>query len=210
MQETIKKVCEELTEFLLAKNKAYGDSASNPVRIFSKTDPLEQINIRIDDKLSRIARGNEFDGDDTELDLIGYLVLKRAIKRKNTEDWQQDADIYAGRKEETLRREAPGRSGYQMVEPVELKGDLEIKSGSPPVLPLRKPCTCDRCRGIPPIEQYCDEEEATQTVGPILVCGHLNKKVVSESGTTYQCTDCGALLAPTAVRCLHRRNFQNR
>ena len=116
MQETIKKVCEELTEFLLAKNKAYGDSASNPVRIFSKTDPLEQINIRIDDKLSRIARGNEFDGDDTELDLIGYLVLKRAIKRKE---------------EETLRREAPGRSGYQMVEPAEYQDEPIIAKPGP-------------------------------------------------------------------------------
>jgi len=145
MQETIKKVCEELTEFLLAKNKAYGDSASNPVRIFSKTDPLEQINIRIDDKLSRIARGNEFDGDDTELDLIGYLVLKRAIKRKNTEDWQQDADIYAGRKEETLRREAPGRSGYQMVEPGE---DGAQKVGQ--VLC----CTHSRTAAISPAENY--------------------------------------------------------
>ena len=91
MQQTIKQVCEELTEFLLAKNKAYGDSASDPVRIFSKTDPLEQINIRIDDKLSRIARGNEFDGDDTELDLIGYLVLKRAIKRKHREEGPVEA-----------------------------------------------------------------------------------------------------------------------
>jgi len=80
MQNTIAVVCDELKEFLLAKNKAYGNSANDPVRIFSKVGTIEQINVRLDDKLSRIARGNEFDGDDTELDLIGYLILKRAVK----------------------------------------------------------------------------------------------------------------------------------
>lgn len=82
MQELIEQECEALKDFLLAKNRAYGNSAAEPVRIFSKADPLEQINIRIDDKLSRIAKGNEYQGDDTELDLIGYLVLKRAVRRK--------------------------------------------------------------------------------------------------------------------------------
>jgi len=174
MQETIKKVCEELTEFLLAKNKAYGDSASNPVRIFSKTDPLEQINIRIDDKLSRIARGNEFDGDDTELDLIGYLVLKRAIKRKNTEDWQQDADIYAGRKEETLRREAPGRSGYQGIA---MKVDLAGK--------------------VPPRFVRGATEPIDKIHIPAVHCTHKNTTPIlpeANYGYTHQCLDCGEAL----------------
>lgn len=72
----IGRVCEEIKEILLQKNAAYGDSALNPLRVFSKADPLEQINVRIDDKLSRLARGNSA-GEDTELDLIGYLILKR-------------------------------------------------------------------------------------------------------------------------------------
>ena len=86
MQYQIKQVCEEVKNFLIKKNEAYGNSASDPVRIFSKSDPIEQINVRIDDKLSRMMRGKEFQGDDTELDLIGYLILKRAIKllSKNT------------------------------------------------------------------------------------------------------------------------------
>ena len=83
MQESIKKECDFICQFLLDKNKAYGNSAAEPVRIFSKVDNIEQINIRIDDKLSRLARGNEYDGDDTELDLIGYLILKRVIKKQN-------------------------------------------------------------------------------------------------------------------------------
>jgi len=68
-------VLDKIGYMLVEKNKAYGDSALNPVRIFSKADPTEQIKVRIDDKLSRLARGNEYPGDDTINDLIGYLVL---------------------------------------------------------------------------------------------------------------------------------------
>jgi len=49
--EAIQKTCDEIKEFLLKKNQAYGNSAADPVRIFSKVDSLEQINVRIDDKL---------------------------------------------------------------------------------------------------------------------------------------------------------------
>lgn len=62
---------------LLAKNAAYGDSALSPLRVFSSADTAEQLRVRIDDKLSRLARGSEFAGDDTVLDLIGYLILLR-------------------------------------------------------------------------------------------------------------------------------------
>ncbi len=82
MRKAISETCDELKEFLLEKNRAYGNSAADPVRIFLKVDAIEQINVRIDDKLSRLARGNEYSGDDTELDLIGYLILKRAIKKE--------------------------------------------------------------------------------------------------------------------------------
>lgn len=62
---------------LLAKNRQYGDSALNPVRIFSRSDTVEQIKVRIDDKLSRIARGNGEGNEDAVLDLIGYLIMLR-------------------------------------------------------------------------------------------------------------------------------------
>lgn len=76
-QREIVAVCDSIKELLLAKNRAYGDSALNPVRIFSKGSPLQQIEDRIDDKLSRIARGTatETVPEDTVRDLIGYLVL---------------------------------------------------------------------------------------------------------------------------------------
>lgn len=85
MRERIALVCDEIKDLLIQKNEAYGNSAADPVRIFSRVDAVEQINVRIDDKLSRIARGTAEAKtqvvEDTELDLIGYLILKRAIMK---------------------------------------------------------------------------------------------------------------------------------
>ena len=72
---SIAAVCDDLKRMLLEKNRAYGDSALNPVRVFSSAGPEEQLLVRIDDKLSRLARGTEYPGDDTIMDLAGYLVL---------------------------------------------------------------------------------------------------------------------------------------
>jgi hypothetical protein len=82
MKKEIKKVCNEIKAMLLKKNKSYGNSAADPVRIFSKVDALEQVNVRIDDKLSRIIRGNEYPGDDTILDLVGYLILRLILTER--------------------------------------------------------------------------------------------------------------------------------
>jgi len=65
---------DETRDLLIQKNDAYGDSALNPLRIFSKADSAEQIRVRIDDKLSRIRRGHAA-GEDAERDLVGYLIL---------------------------------------------------------------------------------------------------------------------------------------
>ena len=79
-QVDIATVCDEIKELLLEKNRLYGDSATNPVRVFSKADPTEAILIRMDDKLSRIRNMNRDDTEDAYLDLLGYLVLYRVAK----------------------------------------------------------------------------------------------------------------------------------
>ncbi len=65
---------------LLSKNEAYGDSATNPVRIFSKASPVEQLRVRLDDKIARVVRGSAA-GEDVILDMIGYLILMRVTER---------------------------------------------------------------------------------------------------------------------------------
>jgi len=68
-------VINDIEATLLEKNAAYGDSATDPIRVFSSASPIEQLLVRIDDKLSRIYRGHDVPGEDTILDLIGYLVM---------------------------------------------------------------------------------------------------------------------------------------
>lgn len=77
--------CYRIAEMLVGKNRSYGNSALDPVRIFSSADNIEQIKVRIDDKLSRMMRGKEYRGDNDLDDLMGYLVLL-SIAQKET--WQ--------------------------------------------------------------------------------------------------------------------------
>lgn len=70
--------CDAIKAMLLAKNAAYGDSATDPVRVFSKASPTEQILIRIDDKVSRLTRGHAMSDEsrrDTIRDMVGYWIL---------------------------------------------------------------------------------------------------------------------------------------
>ncbi len=76
--------CLDVAKMLLLKNKQYGDSALSPNRIFSKASPVEQILVRIDDKVNRLMKG-ESETEDVVRDLLGYLVLLRiAEKRHNS------------------------------------------------------------------------------------------------------------------------------
>lgn len=79
-EAAITQQCRKIEQMLVAKNRAYGDSASNPIRIFSKASAEEQLLVRIDDKLSRIQRGHEYGSDDSIMDLIGYLILLRVVR----------------------------------------------------------------------------------------------------------------------------------
>lgn len=84
-QAQIALVCDDIKELLLEKNRKYGDSALNPNRIFSKADAVEQILVRIDDKLNRIQKGAGLLANDEDVvnDLIGYLVLLKIALARN-------------------------------------------------------------------------------------------------------------------------------
>lgn len=76
----IRAECLALADMLCAKNAAYGNSALDPLRLFSQASPVEQILVRLDDKLSRLKRGAG-DDEDVVLDLLGYLILLRLARR---------------------------------------------------------------------------------------------------------------------------------
>lgn len=80
-QQDVTDVLDEILGMLLRKNAAYGNSALDPVRVFSKASTVEQLLVRIDDKLSRLKRGAP-DSEDVERDLLGYLVLLRVARKR--------------------------------------------------------------------------------------------------------------------------------
>jgi hypothetical protein len=96
-QKLIESTCDSIKNMLLEKNKKYGDSALSPVRVFSKADAVEQILVRIDDKLSRISKGAGLVADDEDVvnDLIGYLILLKVAKQQDSPGWD-GSDIEPG------------------------------------------------------------------------------------------------------------------
>jgi len=75
-EEKIIEVSNSVRDLLISKNRAYGDSALNPVAIFGSGDAIISLTARIDDKLMRIKnKGINSDTEDTVSDLIGYLIL---------------------------------------------------------------------------------------------------------------------------------------
>jgi len=72
----------EVGDMLKSKNAAYGDAALTPLRVFSKLDNAAGIRVRLDDKLSRIARGDGSGDEDAVKDLVGYCVLLRIAEAR--------------------------------------------------------------------------------------------------------------------------------
>lgn len=88
IEELIRYECDSACDLLLTKNREYGNSAFQPMRIFSNVDHIEQLKVRIDDKISRIRTvGDKFEiKEDTVQDLIGYLILYRVAIRLQEEE----------------------------------------------------------------------------------------------------------------------------
>ena len=81
-QLIIAATCDEVKEMLLEKNRKYGNSALNPLRLFSKADPIEQIRVRLDDKFSRLLNMAEDENEDVVNDIIGYLVIYKIQQKR--------------------------------------------------------------------------------------------------------------------------------
>lgn len=69
----------QLRETLVQKNQDYGNSALDPIGVFAEPDPVQQLAVQIDHKLSRIrnTKAGAVIKEDTLKDLIGYLILLR-------------------------------------------------------------------------------------------------------------------------------------
>ena len=77
----IKSKCKSLEDLLLTKNAKYGNSALEPLNVFSEANAVAGIKMRIDDKLKRIKNAGLVDAtEDTLQDLAGYLILLMIAK----------------------------------------------------------------------------------------------------------------------------------
>lgn len=73
--------CLRMAGLLLSKNAGYGNSAADPLMVFSRLGARERLGVRMDDKLSRLARGRVDGQEDTRGDLCGYLHLDGIVGR---------------------------------------------------------------------------------------------------------------------------------
>jgi len=99
-QAKIAKACDSIKKLLLEKNAKYGNSALEPMRVFSNSSTIEQIKVRIDDKLSRIQNMRDKvvtspDDEDTVKDLVGYLILLMVANDKDSDqDYWEDGSPF--------------------------------------------------------------------------------------------------------------------
>ena len=84
-QKAIADECDAIKKLLIRKNREYGNSAFYPIGVLSGANAVEQIKVRIDDKLKRLQTIRQLDDvkihEDTEQDLIGYLILLRVARK---------------------------------------------------------------------------------------------------------------------------------
>lgn len=84
-KDQIMTICNSLSTFLQEKNKRYGDSALNPLNIFSKESAGNSILVRLDDKLTQIMNSTELRKKDIS-NILGDLVLLCADRGWNNFD----------------------------------------------------------------------------------------------------------------------------
>lgn len=84
-QTAIAEMCDKLKVMLIEKNRKYGNSALSPIRVFSKANDIEQIFVRMDDKLNRIKNRQSDEDEDVFMDLAGYIILLMIAKQNKKE-----------------------------------------------------------------------------------------------------------------------------
>jgi len=74
----VEQITGSLKDFLIEKNKRYGNSALDPLKGIKYT-PEDGIKIRLADKVKRIINLDELRKNDV-IDVIGYLILICVLK----------------------------------------------------------------------------------------------------------------------------------
>jgi len=84
-KDKIKSKCKAIQELLLYKNEKYGNSALEPLNIFSEANAVTGLKVQIDHKLKRIMNAGLVDAtEDTLQDIVGYLILLMIAKENES------------------------------------------------------------------------------------------------------------------------------
>lgn len=93
-RDQIIQKCKELQDLLISKNDKYGDSALEPLKVFSVCNASTGIKVRLDDKLKRIANaGLVNDTEDTLQDIAGYIILLMIAKDNESNNIQRRKNV---------------------------------------------------------------------------------------------------------------------
>jgi hypothetical protein len=86
-EKDLSQILEEIATMLISKNQKYGNSALEPLGVFSQLPARDGLLVRIDDKLKRIKNGSlDKDDEDVVNDLIGYLVLLKMLTKSEIKE----------------------------------------------------------------------------------------------------------------------------
>ena len=94
MEENFEEVFEGIKKFLVEKNRRYGNSALEPLGVFTNhidenDKALSGILVRLDDKLKRIKNAEDLRKNDV-IDTIGYLII--LCRHKNWTSFEEFID----------------------------------------------------------------------------------------------------------------------
>lgn len=93
-EKDLSQILEEIGTMLISKNVKYGNSALEPLGVFSQLSAKEGLLVRIDDKLKRIKNGSlEKDDEDVVNDLIGYLILLKMLDNSQRKPMQKANEL---------------------------------------------------------------------------------------------------------------------
>ena len=81
MQDEIRKKCKEISDLLVEKNIAYGNSVFDKGLLF-EVDPIYAIQARINDKLNRIKSKETYMSGNDLMDVTGYFILLQVLRDK--------------------------------------------------------------------------------------------------------------------------------
>ena len=83
IQHKLAKAVTSIGLMLLDKNRKYGNSALDPLRVHSQATRIEQLKVRADDQLSRLRSAQADDAEDALLAYIGYMILLHIAEKHN-------------------------------------------------------------------------------------------------------------------------------